>query len=179
MMITRLRGGEGARGLRPTSKTSITQSRGVCVPLIGSCTHHVPFRMRDPMITRRTILMRHPRRAPPIPTTTRADRRTPAASHVLSALSSDQHACHRPPPVSRFNSFDIRPKRGFYQPAFGSTYPPHSGYYPPPQANHRTILTVHSMHTRHPKCIHRRWLRMITPCHKSSRANRESQARKM
>jgi hypothetical protein len=82
MMITRLRGGGGARGLGPTSKTSITQSRGVCVPSIGSCTHHVPFRMRDPMITRRTILMRHPRRAPPNPTTTRADRRTPAASHV-------------------------------------------------------------------------------------------------
>ena len=81
--------------------------------------------------------------------------------------------------IPGYNPFQHQPSQGFYPPAYGSTYPqhpvlfypPHHGSsYPPPQATHSPIHTIHSMHTRHPKCIHRPWLRTITLRPESSRS---------
>ena len=92
------------------------------------------------------------------------------ASPCLSASTTGpclSATTHRHP---RVNSFQYQPSEGFYPPAYGSTYPQHPvPYYPPhhgssypyPQATHRPIYTIQSMHIRHPKCIHRPWLPTI------------------
>jgi hypothetical protein len=92
------------------NKTSITQPRGVCTfnwflypprsVSYASPHDHTP----------------HNPYAPSAPNTTQSNhypRRQTHTSNEPCFITPDQHAYHRPPPVSGYNPFNIRPGPGF------------------------------------------------------------------